>query len=70
MNAIFYKIKSFTDPNVEYTVRHMPAGEWLCDCPGFMFQFRQKNQVCDHIRKARHMKLKTHGRKKNDNKTK
>ena len=61
MNAKFYKIKSFTTPGVVYTVRRLPTGEWRCDCPYFIFQ-KGKKPMCDHIRKARHIKMVKHGR--------
>lgn len=58
--AQFYKINSFTNPEKAYMVRHMPSGEWVCGCPSFLF----RNQPCDHIRRVRHQKMKSHGRQK------
>ena len=57
MDAKFYQVPSFSDPNKKYTVRQLPDQSWHCDCPSFVF--RQK--PCDHIRKIRHQKMKLHG---------
>lgn len=67
--AKFYLIKSFTTQGVVYTVRRMPDGEWRCHCTGFMMHEGRVRRaggipMCDHIRKARHLKMKYHGRKR------
>lgn len=59
MEARFYYVKSFTDPNKIYTVRHVDFGDWRCSCPYFVFN-RKK---CDHIRRKQKVKMKYHGRK-------
>ena len=61
--AKFYKVKSFTVPDLEYQVVNGVEG-WKCDCPGFAFS--KRGVICDHIRKVRHQKMKYHGRKKCD----
>lgn len=43
-----YKVKSFTNPKIEYTVRHLDNGEWRCDCPAFIFNDKKH---CKHIEK-------------------
>ena len=63
MNAEFYKVKSFSDPNITYTVRRLATGEWRCECPAFVFNERKMIKSglipkCNHIRKLRHQKLK------------
>ncbi len=58
-DAIFYKVKSFTNPYQIYTIRHLGFGDWRCECKDFVFRRR----TCDHIRKLRHQKMKYHGRK-------
>lgn len=55
--AKFYKVKSFSDPTKEYTIRQLPSGEWRCECWAFL---RWGN--CDHLRKHRHLRMKNHGR--------
>ena len=57
-----YKVKSFTDPKKFYTVRHFDNDLWKCDCINFIVNERRIG-MCDHIRKARHLRMKRHGRK-------
>lgn len=59
MEARFFTVQSFSNPNKRYVVRQTSDGEWRCDCPFFVF----RNKKCDHIRKIRHTKMKYHGRK-------
>ena len=53
-----YEIKSFTS-NTIYKVVQNTDGKWFCNCP---YQFNHPLEVCDHIRRARHQRLKNHGR--------
>jgi hypothetical protein len=53
-----YEIKSFTSDTI-YKVVQNDNGHWYCNCA---FQFNHPNEVCDHIRKSRHQRLKNHGR--------
>jgi hypothetical protein len=46
----FYKVKSFTEPEVEYTVRNFGEGEYRCDCPAFVFSEKE----CKHIASIRY----------------
>ncbi len=46
------KIKSFTDPQKEYLVRHLDDGSWRCSCPLFIMKERQIGE-CKHIALAR-----------------
>ena len=64
-----FKVKSFSVPNLTYTVRQLPTGEWKCGCLNFTMNEgkRRKNGQstnCDHIRKVRHLKMRHHGRNK------
>lgn len=49
----FYQVKSFTNPDIIYTVRQLLDGSWHCSCPQGVFKGK-----CNHIRKVRHQKLK------------
>jgi hypothetical protein len=62
MEAKFYEVKGFTDPDIIHIVRHLENGEWRCDCWPFI-----RKGKCDHIRKVRHLRLKYHGRKAKKN---
>lgn len=53
----FYKIKSFTDPKKEYTVRQFDNGLWRCDCP--IFVFKERKGDCKHIIEAKSSHQKT-----------
>lgn len=53
-----YESKSFTS-NTIYKVVQNDNGRWYCNCP---FQFNHPNEICDHIRRIRHQRLKNHGR--------
>jgi len=65
MEVKFFKVKSFTDPDKEYTVRRLADGSWKCDCPHFVFNEKKIGAMgCDHVRKIRHIKTKSHGREK------
>lgn len=59
--AKFYKVPSFTDPSITYTIRHFPDGKWACECIHFTMRWR-KIKICDHIRRLRRMRMKLHGR--------
>jgi len=47
------RVKSFTDPNIEYTVRQTEDGDWLCSCPNFLTRAKQII-MCKHIGKVIH----------------
>lgn len=47
-----FKIKSFTDPNKEYVVRHFDTGEWKCNCPHFITREKRIGE-CKHIVEAK-----------------
>jgi hypothetical protein len=49
-NAALHKwtVPSFTDGNVEYTVKQLLNGTWSCTCP----QHRYRGGECKHITKA------------------
>lgn len=46
--ARFFTIPSETIKGKKYTVRHLPTGEWKCECPQSIF----RNSECKHIKKA------------------
>lgn len=48
-----YNVKSFTNQDTEYTVRHMNDGTWRCSCPLFIFN-EKKMGLCKHIAKVMH----------------
>lgn len=52
--AAFFYIKSDTDKNKTYTVRLTPDGQYLCNCPHFLF----RNKECKHIYKVKHPHFK------------
>jgi len=47
------RVKSFTDPNIEYTVRQTEDGDWLCSCPNFLTRAKQII-ICKHLGKVIH----------------
>jgi hypothetical protein len=49
--AKFFKVKSFTTKGVEYNVRHLPDGAWVCNCPRQI----SKKDPCKHIKVAQEM---------------
>ena len=71
----FFKVASFTDRDKTYIVRQLPDGEWKCGCLDFTMneasrRRQNKSTMCDHIRKARKIKMKRHGKAFKKNKTK
>ncbi len=46
--ARFFQIESESVEGKKYIVRHLPNGEWRCNCPRFIF----RNQ-CKHVEKAK-----------------
>ncbi len=47
--AIFAKVESQSQPGKFYTIRELPDGRILCDCPRFVFG--KRNTECKHIAK-------------------
>lgn len=47
--AKFYKVKG---TEKEYTVRELPNGEWRCDCPNFVFNWKKIGE-CKHIKELK-----------------
>lgn len=39
-----FDVKSDSDPNKVYTVRHFDDGPWSCTCPGFTYR-----GYCKHV---------------------
>lgn len=56
-----FKIKSFTQPGVFYNVRQYYSGEWTCTCPAWINRRKLHDPACDHIRRARHQRMRRHG---------
>ncbi len=52
-----YRVKSFSRPDVVHTVTQHDNGDWSCDCEYALY----KNKTCDHVRRVRHQKMKSHG---------
>ena len=53
------RIKSFSR-DIYHNVRQLSNGDWWCDCENFSYR-GHKDGACDHIRKARHQKMRRHG---------
>ena len=47
--AKFYKVKSFSNANLEYNVRQLPNDEWRCDCPFFVFRLDKMGEDCKNM---------------------
>ena len=54
-NAEFFKVMSHSKSDKFYTVRHLPTGEWRCDCPRSVFA-KRNDPPCKHIQEIQDMK--------------
>jgi len=46
-----YRVKSETNPNKIYNVRHFDNGEFACECPNYVWG--KKGYQCKHILKVK-----------------